>query len=288
MDAQTQACASPGSPSLLAAALLRAAQVGRPEHTCVVIAAGRERLCEGDLQDVPPGNIVVQPEHRGSGISMLLPLLYVLRRDPAARVLMLPADHHVADEPQLGAALRRAVQIVNLQPHKIVLLGVAPDAADQQQGFIVPGAVNGPGTRAVSRFAERPPPAQAAELVAAGALRNAFIVAAEAATLATLFRTHIPAAFDRLHANGAAQAPLAEVYDALPCVDFLHGILAGSESILCVLTTDHCGWRDLDAQRTPLRPTYCLAPNVAATFADTASSSSRPPSSGRSVCSSLI
>ena len=230
--------AGDGGPSLVQEALARARAVARPEQICVVVAAQHERYWRHGLGGVPPANVIVQPQNRGTAIGILLPLLQVLRRDPAARVLLLPADLQVTDEALLAVALRRAMQVVNLQPHKIILLGVAPDTADPELGYIVPGAVDGPGTHAVVRFVEKPVAALAAALIAAGGLWNAYIVAADAATLATLFRTHLPAAYDRLQDAVAGNSPLPDAYAGLPTVDFSHGILQGSESVLRVLATE--------------------------------------------------
>ncbi len=240
-----QYCSLHGGASLLADALQRARRIARPEHVCVVVAAAHEHFWHDELRELAPGNIVVQPENRGTAIGILLPLLHVLRQDPGAHVVLLPSDHFVADEARLAAALRSALQVVKLQPHKIILLGITPDSPDPELGYIVPGAVNGPGTHAVQQFVEKPPLALATELVAAGALWNAFIVAAEGATFATLFRTHIPQVYGRLQAAGSTRATLTECYRELPVTDFSRDILEGSESILRVLAVAPCGWTDL-------------------------------------------
>jgi len=251
-----QYCSLHGGPSLLADALQRARRIARPEHICVVVAAAHERYWHDELQELAPHNVIVQPENRGTAIGILLPLLHVLRHEPGAHVVLLPSDHFVADEARLATALRSALQVVNLQPHKITLLGITPDSSDPEFGYIVPGAVNGPGTQAVLRFVEKPPLPLATELVAAGALWNAFIVAAEAATLATLFRTHVPQLYAQLQGAGSGSGRLGAIYQGLPVTDFSRDILEGSEPLLRVLAVGQCGWTDLG---TPQRVCAVLA-----------------------------
>jgi mannose-1-phosphate guanylyltransferase len=221
-------------PSLLGQALERAARVTQSDRICVVVAAEHRREISAELQELNPANVIVQPANRGTGIDILLPLLHVIAVDPEARIVLLPSYHYVADESLLADALRRAIQVANLQRHKIILLGITPDASDAGLGYVVPGPVNGPGTLAVLRFVENPPPELAMELIAGGALWNTFIVAADASTLLTLFTAHIPEVCTRLRSIGPRHTA-AEVYEGLPCVDFSHQILASSESILRVL-----------------------------------------------------
>jgi osmotically-inducible protein OsmY len=130
--------------------------------------------------------------------------------------VLLPSDHFVADEPALAEALHRAVQVVNPQPHKIILLGIEPNASDPELGYIVPGA-----------------------------LWNAFIVVADITTLVTLFKTRIPAVYGQLQEIVQGGAAAAALYPNLPTIDFSREILEGSESILRVLPVAMCGWTDL-------------------------------------------
>ncbi len=240
-----QFCSLQGGPSLLHQALRRAATVAHPQHTCVVVAEQHREFWGRELREPGPGLVVSQPANRGTAIGILLPLLHIMRSDPQARVVLLPSDHFVADEPLLAAALRRAVQVIKLQPQNIVLLGMEPACADAELGYIVPGAVNGPGTSAVRRFVEKPPSALAAELMDSGALWNAFIIAADGSTFATLFKTRIPGAYAQVQAVARRGAAAAAVYAQLPSIDFSREILEGSESILGVMRVGVCGWTDL-------------------------------------------
>jgi mannose-1-phosphate guanylyltransferase len=131
--------------------------------------------------------VFVQPQNHGTAIGMLFALAQVEERDPDANVVMLPADHHVAKEAVLSAALRRATDSLSHHPTGIVLLGIAPEEADPELGYIEPGRSDDGEIATVTRFAEKPNAAEAQALIARGALWNAFIIVARVQSLLQLF-----------------------------------------------------------------------------------------------------
>ena len=89
-------------------------------------------------------------------------------------MLVLPADHLVADEPGFRDILRRAAALAGREapeggPGRLVTLGIAPDGPETGYGYIVAGeAIPGvEGAVVVSRFVEKPS-AEAAESMLAG------------------------------------------------------------------------------------------------------------------------
>ena len=246
-----QFCALAGGRSLLQDAIARAARLAPPERICAIVAAQHRRWWSGQLQALPPANIVVQPQNRGTAHGILLPLLVILERDPRARIVLLPSDHHVRDEARLALSLGMAAS-PPADRARIVLLGLAPRTADPQLGYIVPGAACGRAHQGVERFVEKPDPDAAAALVAGGALWNAFIIAADAAALLELFERHCPgivAAMRRIVRGGAGRVEfveaLAVLYEQLPTLDFSQSILQRQERSLRVLSVPECGWSDL-------------------------------------------
>jgi mannose-1-phosphate guanylyltransferase len=247
-----QFCSLFEGPSLLQEALRRAQAVADSAHTCVVVAEQHRRWWKGALDSVPAENVIVQPENRGTANGILLPLLHVLARDPGAQVVLLPSDHHVSEEAVLASALRRAAEQLSWRFDEMLLLGIEPEEADPELGYILPGMSDGQGALTVARFIEKPPAAQARELIRAGGLWNAFIIAASAEALLTLIRRRAPevvegmrSAVERDRDAGTAGSAVAELYRHLPILDFSRDILPGQESALRVLPLPRCGWSDL-------------------------------------------
>jgi mannose-1-phosphate guanylyltransferase len=246
-----QFCSLRGGDSLLLEALKRAESVASPEYICTVVSQHHRRWWDPALSAMLKTNIVVQPQNRGTAIGILLPLLYILARDPEAQVVLLPSDHHVRDEAILAAALREAVHELAAHRDQILLIGILPEEADPDLGYIVPGTRDG-AVSAVDRFIEKPDAPLARTLAAAGALWNVFIVAANARALLQLFVQRLPAIVVDMQLvvaqnpfiSGLSSAAL-DLYRNLPDVDFSRQILQGAESILRVLQVPRCGWSDL-------------------------------------------
>lgn len=245
-----QFCSLSGHQSLLHDTLVRARNVASPAHTCVVVAAAHERWWRLALHRLPGENVIVQPRNRGTAIGILLPLLSILRRDPQATLLVLPSDHFVRDEPILARAIRAAM--ARARQGEVVLLGIDPEEADPELGYIVPDAPCGDEARHVHTFVEKPEAARARDVIANGGLWNSFIFAAQASTLLAMFQRLLPQVVTELAAverRTASSQELADLYSRLPDVDFSRDVLQRFPQSLRVLRVPACGWSDLGTPR---------------------------------------
>lgn len=257
-----QFCSLYEGPSLLHEALARAEEVATYTRTCAIVARQHRQWWEGMLGYLPAANIIVQPENRGTANGILLPLLHILEREPDARIVLLPSDHHVRQETILSASLRKAVEQLSWRYDETILLGLRPEETDPELGYIVPGRSDGKGALTVTRFVEKPPFAQASDLIDGGALWNAFIVVSSAQGLLRMFQEKIPAIVRRMRAAvkrdldaGANAQATTQVYADLPTIDFSRDVLPGQEFRLRVLPVARCGWSDLG---TPKRVAEAL------------------------------
>jgi mannose-1-phosphate guanylyltransferase len=277
-----QFCSLTGGQSLLVETLQRAASVVEPDHICVVVAAQHRRWWEPMLSEMPKSNIILQPSNRGTGNGVLLPLLHILARDPSAHIVLLPSDHYVRDEPALASTLRLAAGALEDQPDQVLLLGMHPDDADPDLGYIVPGHKIGPNTSTVDRFVEKPSGAAARQLLDQGALWNALIIATRARALLGLFMTRLPDVVANMHsavAEDLRSSPnalaTAIVYRDLPKIDFSSQILQGAETKLRLVEANHCGWSDLGTPKR-LGETLRELPHVGQTSRDSINSAFVP------------
>jgi mannose-1-phosphate guanylyltransferase len=225
-----------GSRSLLQATVERVAAVAPPARTMVVVGGCHQALARRQLADWPAIEVVVQPENRGTAFGLMLPLARLRGRDPDARVAVFPSDHHVPrPEPFIEAA------IAALGPSRVTLVGIGPDRADPDLGWIVPDQ---PGERLarVARFVEKPDRAIARDLLAGGALWNSFVLAGCLSELWGLLDTHLPvetAAFERARTPGA----IAELYRHRGSSDLSRAVLEHARD-LQVARVDASGWAD--------------------------------------------
>lgn len=246
-----QFCSLYGDVSLLQEALRRGESVVDESRICAVVAEQHRGWWEGALRPLSARNVIVQPRNRGTANGILLPLMRILERDPTARVVLLPSDHHVLQEAVLTSSLRDALAQLACRDETL-LLGIQPGEADPELGYIMPGGTDGRGALTVARFVEKPPRAEAAELIRAGGLWNAFIVASTAPALVELFRRRVPEVVEAMRAaiksdleQGSGVAAVTDLYQRLPVIDFSRDIVAGQESKLRVVPVRPCGWSDL-------------------------------------------
>jgi mannose-1-phosphate guanylyltransferase len=239
-----QFCSLQGGPCLLQEALQRATAVAALQRVCCVVAEQHRQWWTPILNYLPERNVIAQPHNRGTAYGILLPLLRIVERDPEAVVVLLPADHYLRDEETMAAALRRAADLADSDPGSIYLLGMEPDAPDTELGYILPASHPRMGAVNVLRFIEKPNEIRARVLLDQGALWNVFIMAASVRTLLSLFDAE-PYAAIIAAMRGFEGADLESVYRDLQSVDFSREVLQGKESLMKVLTVQHCGWTDL-------------------------------------------
>jgi len=257
-----QFCSLHDGPSLLQEALHRAEAVAPRQRICTIVAVQHRRWWEGPLWSLPSQNIIVQPENRGTAAGLLLPLLHIEARDPQARVVVLPSDHHVRDEATLARSLRSVAAKIRFERDDIYLLGIGPDEADPELGYILPSIGDGTNGFRVAQFIEKPPMTLARSLIERGGLWNAFILAASVRAFVRLFEQRYPEIVAEMRGAVAQdrvdpQIPLAaeDLYGRLPELDFSRHVLEGAEQSMRVLPVPPCGWSDLG---TPKRVAEAL------------------------------
>jgi mannose-1-phosphate guanylyltransferase len=257
-----QFCSLHDGPSLLQEALHRAEAVAPRQRICTIVAEQHRRWWEGPLWSLPPQNIIVQPENRGTAAGLLLPLLHIEARDPQARVVVLPSDHYVRDEAALARSLRSVTTKIRAEREEIFLLGIGPDEADPELGYILPSTSDGAKGLRVAQFIEKPPLTLARSLIERGGLWNAFILAASVSAFVRLFEQRYAQivaemrwAVSRDRVDPQIPLTATELYGRLPELDFSRHVLEGAEQSLRVVPVPPCGWSDLG---TPKRVAEAL------------------------------
>jgi mannose-1-phosphate guanylyltransferase len=245
---------------LLEEAIRRASGLIAHERICTIVAQQHREWWAQFLRCMPEPNIVVQPRNRGTAIGVLYSLLHILARDPNAKVVLLPADHHVSDEATLRQSLRIALDRLEQDPMSPVLLGLEPEETDTELGYILPGPIDAFGASTVRRFVEKPELGLAAQIIDSGGLWNAFIVAASAQQLVNMFTLRFAPVVMEMQvilsrcANvglpaSSGWSTIVDMYKRLPNVDFSRDLLEGQEAALRVVRVPACGWSDLGTPR---------------------------------------
>ena len=111
---------------------------------------------------------MLEPMGRNTAPAAAVAAILAARIDPAALVLLMPADHIVGDIDAFLAAIDAGAKVA--RDGEFVLFGVRPDHPATGYGYIEVGAALDPLGRAhrVERFIEKPPLASAETYLAAG------------------------------------------------------------------------------------------------------------------------
>lgn len=249
-DRPKQFCRLMGSRTLLQQATQRAARSIPPEQTIVALTQTHARFYERDLADSVCRRLI-QPSNRGTAPAIILGLLEISRKDPAALVAILPSDHYYSDEAAFTEALESAFEIAGSRRDAVVLLGAQPKGPEVEFGWIELGLNQGEELYRVRRFQEKPTSQAAEWLFASGALWNTFVVVGNVNAMLNIAFRAVPDLVIRLSdvcrssaVNTTLTVPQA-VYDGIPSTDFSRRVLSVNPESLLSLRLHSMEWHDL-------------------------------------------
>jgi mannose-1-phosphate guanylyltransferase len=254
-----QFCRIIGTRSMLRHTWDRAARLVAPDRILTIITAGQERYLEDEAPHGVPGSILVQPENKETAPGLLLPLLWIARRNPVATVAVFPADHFIWEEDRFEAHMRAAVSAAANLARRLILLGVEADGPETAYGYIAPGepveAEPAAGLYAVRQFWEKPDRLTAAVLFARGCFWNTLILAGGVDAFLGLAEAAVPEVLTPLRAvapclgTPAEAAALVQAYKHLRATNLSRALLARHPEALLVLAArgiSWCDWGDPD------------------------------------------
>ena len=161
------------------------------ERAASVVPAGQVWLCAGEqLREAVaavPGlradRLVVEPSGRDTLPALALAMSAIAEQDPNAVVAVLTADHLIEPLAAFTATLERGFAVAEAQDSALVTFGVVPDRPATGFGYLELGDQLTADALVVARFAEKPAPAWAEQLVEQGALWNSGMFVWRATTL---------------------------------------------------------------------------------------------------------
>lgn len=227
------------------------------------------------LSHRPKGVVSLQPENKETAPGLLLPLMRLHKRHPGSTVMVFPSDHFIREEKLFMDHADLAYRLVEEDPDRLVLLGMAPNGPNSEYGYIIPGAPIGTlapsGARNVLQFIEKPEHHAAQELVRRGGLWNTMVMAFRTTTFLELARKFVPelyGAFDAIREEIGGPSEIDAVEAAYRGMkptnlskDFLEIVSLQEPARLAVLPVRGVYWNDWgSAQRiiNDLRRLNCL------------------------------
>ena len=204
-----------------------------------------------------PVEILVEPRGRNTAPCIGLAALHARRIAEDEPIVVLPADHFIADVENFARTIRAAAEVA--RDGAIVTLGVAPDRPETGYGYIHIGARGGEALERpyfkVRRFVEKPDYQTALGYLSSGDyLWNSGVFVFTARTILQEIESCMPELHDGLteidRAIGSPDygAAVERVYDRIKSVSIDYGVMEKTSKPIYVLKADF-GWSDVGSWR---------------------------------------
>ncbi len=151
-DRPKQLLSLAGPRSMLQATVDRLAGLCAAEQILILT---NERLVEATRAQLPqlrPDAILGEPCKRDTAPCIGLAAGLIVRSDPGATMLVMPADHVIHQADQFQQAVRQAEQLLQEDPSRIITFGIPPRYPAQVFGYIQRGAAIADSTVEASSF----------------------------------------------------------------------------------------------------------------------------------------
>ena len=151
--------------SLVQATAQRLKKLVPARRMVVVTTRPQAAVIRQQLPEIPANHFLVEPFARNTAAAIGLGTAVILREDPDAVILVLPADHLIRPDAKFHAVVRKTVAVA-VQEKGLVCLGITPTYPATGYGYIEPkGSKVSPGAYRVKRFIEKPELRRARQLI---------------------------------------------------------------------------------------------------------------------------
>lgn len=227
----------------------------------IFISTGKDFITavREQLPQLPPENIIVEPEMRDVGPAVGLVTAQFAKRFPnEPMVLLWGSDHLIKKEALFRKTLRTAEELILNNPEKIVFIGQKPRFANQNVGYIQFGKElsnkNGIPVYEFTDF-QYAPPLKIAEQFAADNKHcwNLGYFATSPLFLWKQFEIFAPDLFRKLKKIHDAydttdyETVLAEIYPQMEKISFDHAVLEKMDRSAGLVLSVDMGWSDIGA-----------------------------------------
>jgi mannose-1-phosphate guanylyltransferase len=226
---------------------------------CILILtnAEQEAAVRKLLTGFPKENIVAEPAKRDTAAAVALGTGWVAARDHSATMIVLPADHVIANRAAFQETLALAVDAAE-ETGELVTIGIKPTWACPGFGYIEHGepvhlqkSDDKNVIHRVVRFREKPNPDLAESFLRKGNFRwNAGMFVWSVPTVLSEFNRRAPELADfisQLCAQGKFEKALRERFSKLPRISFDYAIMEKADRVLVVEAS--FDWDDIGSWR---------------------------------------
>ena len=237
--------------TLLQIAIERLEGPFQPENILILTNAEYAGLIAEALPNLPPENIIGEPDVRDTANAIALGAAILSARDENATMALFTADHVIRPQKTFVDAVGLACEIAEENPDALVTFGIRPSWPHTGLGYVHCGGLVRPGVHQVRGFKEKPDHATARQYVETGEhFWNSGMFVWTLGAINKALKTHLPDSVEKLSPvaqaakDGKDYAPvLAEVYPTLTPISIDYAVMEKAEKVMMVELK--CEWLDV-------------------------------------------
>lgn len=241
-----------GGSSLLRQTADRLQGLVRQEDIYIVTLREYKAMVMEHIPWIDENNILAEPFGRDTAAAAGIAAVEISRQSPDAIMIMLPADHYIANQKEFRNALKAAADAASTG-ESVVTVGIPPSRPETGYGYIQMGAFDrelaGLSVHRAVKFTEKPLFDKALEFVESGNyLWNSGIFIWRVDLIRRLIDLHLPVLSEGLKKIESSslkekEHEIEKVYQRLPKISVDYGILEKINNILVIRS--NFGWDDV-------------------------------------------
>ncbi len=228
--------------TMFARTVRRLAKVVPAKNILVVANKAHASLIRKDFPGIEKNNLLLEPVARNTGPAIALAGLALKKRSEDAVMVVLPADHYIADEDGYVKSIKKGINFVADNEDAIVALAIKPEYPATGYGYLkIQGS--GAGSKKiykVEKFVEKPDSKKAGQFFNDRRyLWNTGVFVFKTKTILKNIERFFPAITDSLRSSGGIE----KVYRRLPNISIDYAVMERSHDIYCVKGSYR--WQDI-------------------------------------------
>jgi mannose-1-phosphate guanylyltransferase len=215
-----------------------------PEDIYVVTDISYRELVQEQLPQLDPSHIICEYCGRDTAAAAGLAAVYIQGRDPQSIMLVLPADHFIADQEAFQKTIRVAASLAE-GGEWVLTIGIKPNRPETGYGYIQQGEfrqkIEGIDVYKTQAFHEKPDQETALAYLASNTyLWNSGIFVWRSDLFLDLIARYLPQLDKGLHfiarnlGSEMEQDIIKEVYEKLPKISIDYGIMEKCNQVLVI------------------------------------------------------
>ena len=188
-------------------------------------------LVRKEIPEIPLENIIGETAKKNTAPCIGFAAHLISMKDPDAVMICLPSDHVIFNQELFLSTLRTAINVA-IRDKKLVTLGITPNSASTEYGYIEKGTTE----YSVKRFVEKPDEARATQYAASGNyFWNSGMFVWQARTILDEMAQHVPELYNEISRLGrnVGMPEMINFFQNVPSISIDYGVMERSANVPC-------------------------------------------------------